>query len=168
MEATKSAPPFSRAQSEALSEQLPRPGLQQRVPSPPRSEPWHGLPRGTASEAGDSVATAHGTARNSFETASTGHLPPPLEQQYFSDGSLGSDRGVLAEPVLTGAGVQGVKTHAVCTCPAGLALARLFPDCAWDLKGVLLAARRRPRVLREGEADGGRGQAEPAPAHRAA
>lgn len=83
MEPSRSAPLFGQA------------AMSSGVPSPPRSEMGA---QGPASVFGDmeSVATAR-TQRDSFETASTSHLP--AHEEEGSDGC-----GVAAEPVLTGEG----------------------------------------------------------------
>ncbi|BDA41908.1 probable serine/threonine-protein kinase WNK2 at N-terminal half [Coccomyxa sp. Obi] len=78
LEASRSVPIFGQA------------GIPSAVPSPPRSEiGGQGFVDG-----GESVATAR-TARDSFETASTSHLP--IHEQEPSECS-----GLVAEPVLTG------------------------------------------------------------------
>ncbi len=79
LEASRPAPIFGQA------------GTSSAVPSPPRSEiGGQGFVDG-----GESVATAR-TARDSFDTASTSHLP--MHEQEPSECS-----GLVAEPVLTGA-----------------------------------------------------------------
>ena len=83
LEPSRSVPIFARG------------GTSSGVPSPPRSETAF-----ADADGGDSTATAR-TARDSFETASTSHLPM---HEHMNGGA------VVAEPVLTGASASRDKS----------------------------------------------------------
>ena len=105
LEASRSVPIFGQA------------GMSSAAPSPPRSEAGgQGFVDG-----GESVATAR-TARDSFETASTSHLP--IHEREPSECS-----GLVTEPVLTGAWMDPFEM--LCR-----KLMQVFPQGNWQMHSL--------------------------------
>lgn len=111
LEPARSAPLFARDDSAVPSAAALRMGVPP-MPSPPRSEPGRVVARPPVSEEADAQesALAHGSARNSFETASTSQPVPA----HDLDQSI-SSADMAAEPVLTGARSMSYGAWAVLT-----------------------------------------------------